>query len=132
MSSRLSIAVLVRQHRALAFGYHTRGPCPRGASTGRATRGPSWSAAVLFAGLFPTSATESLSPVASCRGSGRGVASASAARNLVSSFCDIPVGVGLRRSPSNHALQPPVRSASGRSIVVRGSAAPRPAAERER
>ena len=101
MSSRLSIAVLVRQHRALAFGYHTCGPCPRGASQDRATCGASWLADVPFAGPFPTSARERVGSVTSPRGSGYAEDSARAVQNVVPGFCGVPGGVGLRRSPPN-------------------------------
>jgi hypothetical protein len=107
MSRQLSGALLECRRGALACGWHARALYPRLNFHGLCHALAWWPRAMPFAGWLPTSAKKMLVGVAG-RG-GAAVRGAVAARNDVSSIRKVPVGVGLRRPPSNHAVDLPVR-----------------------
>ncbi len=100
------------------------GTAPTGLK-GRATRQSLWPEVVTFARPYPTSTPTRLVAVSAFGGHVITRVSAVVLRNLVPNGFDVPVGVGLRREPSNNAFQPPVRSAWGWSVEAQRSAAPR-------
>ena len=130
MSRQFARAVVNADGVLLRGGISRPWAVPAHASLGRRTRGPSWAVAMPLDAPIPTSAMKKTVAVAKLWvEADRGALSA---WDLVFGFRRVAVGVGLRREPPNHAFQPPVRFAWGWSVVDRDSAAPRPAAERER